>query len=130
MPEALIQKVDCIRLCVDDIETGLIFYRDRLGLSLVWRTKDQVGLKMGQSDTELVLHTERQNSEINLKVESAVEAAEKFHASGGRIIVPPFDVQIGKAAVVQDPWENTYVLIDSTKGLLATDEKGNVIGNR
>jgi hypothetical protein len=44
--------------------------------------------------------------------------------------VPPFDIQIGRAVVVQDPWGNSYVLLDASKGLLATDENGRVIGNR
>jgi hypothetical protein len=57
------------------------------------------------------------------------EAVRHFEEIGGSIVVPPFDIQIGRWAVVRDPWGNTYVLLDITKGLLATDEQGNVIGN-
>jgi hypothetical protein len=31
--------------------------------------------------------------------------------------------------VVQDPWGNQIVLLDSSKGLLATDADGYIIGN-
>lgn len=42
----------------------------------------------------------------------------------------PFEIQIGRAAVVADPWGNTYVLLDTTKGLLETDNQGRVTGNQ
>lgn len=40
----------------------------------------------------------------------------------------PFDIQIGKCAVVKDPWDNQYVILDMSKGSFITDEKGNIIG--
>ena len=52
-----------------------------------------------------------------------------IEAAGGKIVVPPFDIQIGRCVVVQDPWGNQFVLLDSSKGLLITDAEGNVIGN-
>jgi hypothetical protein len=45
-------------------------------------------------------------------------------------IVPPFDIQIGRCMVVQDPWGTQLVLLDASKGLLVTDAAGNVTGNR
>ena len=64
-----------------------------------------------------------------MKVESAEAAAVHFEEAGGKIIVPPFDIQIGRAVVVEDPWGNPFVLLDASKGLLVTDADGNVIGN-
>jgi len=64
-----------------------------------------------------------------LKVHSVDVAAVRFEAAGGKIVVPPFDIQIGRCVVVQDPWGNQFVLLDSSKGLLITDAEGNVIGN-
>lgn len=130
MPAPLIQKVDCIRLYVSDLESGLAFYRDQLGLALIWRTEQAVGLRLPDDETEIVLHTERQAPEINLKVERAEEAAARFEAAGGKVVVPPFDIQIGRCVVVYDPWGNELVLLDSTKGWLETDTEGNVIGNK
>ena len=127
--QPLVQKVDCVRLYVPDLEAGLAFYRDQLGHELVWRTGEAAGLRLGESDTEIVLHTEPGQPEIDLTVESADEAAVRFEAAGGKVVVPPFDIQIGRAVVVQDPWGNQVVLLDSSKGLLVTDAEGNVIGN-
>ena len=76
-----------------------------------------------------MLHTEPGEPEIDLKVDSADEAAIRFEEAGGKVVVPPFDIQIGRAVVVQDPWGNQVVLLDSSKGLLDTDAEGNVIGN-
>lgn len=40
----------------------------------------------------------------------------------------PFDIQIGKCVVVKDPWENLFVILDSSKDKLKTDDNGKVIG--
>jgi lactoylglutathione lyase len=128
-PEPLVRKIDCIRLYVPDLDAGLAFYRDQLGHALIWRTPDAVGLRLPESDAEIVLHTERAAPEIDLKVEAADAAARRFEAAGGRVVVPPFDIQIGRAAVVEDPWGNRFVLLDTSKGLLVTDAAGNVVGN-
>ena len=129
-PEPLMRKVDCIRLYVPDLEAGLSYYRDRLGHELIWRTENQVGLRMPDSDAEIVLHTDPQEPEIDMRVDSADAAAGRVAEAGGRIVVPPFDIQIGRCVVVQDPWGNQLVLLDTSKGLLVTDEDGNVVGTR
>ena len=128
-PIALIRKVDCIRLYVPDLEAGLAFYRDRLGHELIWRTATTAGLRLPETDTELVIQTEEQRQEIDFLVDSAEAAAGLIKQSGGKVIVPPFDIQIGLCVVVEDPWGNPLVLLDASKGFLETDANGNVIGN-
>ncbi|HEX6033814.1 MAG TPA: VOC family protein [Anaerolineales bacterium] len=125
----IIRKVDCIRLYVPDLEAGLSFYRDRLGHSLIWRTKTAAGLRLPESEAELVLQTEDQRQEVDFLVNSADEAAALVEQAGGKVIVPPFDIQIGRCVVLEDPWGNPLVLLDTSKGLLKTDADGNVIGN-
>jgi lactoylglutathione lyase len=125
----LIQKVDCVQFHVADLEAGLAFYRDRLGHELIWRTETAAGLRLPESEAEIVIQTERQGPETDLLVESADEAARLIEQAGGRIIVPPFDIQIGRCVVVADPWGNTLVLLDGSKGMLQTDADRNVIGN-
>ena len=71
---ALIRKVDCVRLYVPDLEAGLAFYRDRLGHSLIWRTETAAGLRLPESDAELVLQTKDQRQEVDFLVNSADEA--------------------------------------------------------
>ena len=123
-----IRKVDALQIPVPDLEAGLAFYRDRLGHDLIWRTPTAAGLRMPDTDAELVLQTERPELEVNLLVESATAAATAIVAAGGSIAVPVFDIQIGKCVVVHDPWGNPLVLLDMSKGSLVTDADGNVTG--
>ena len=127
--EPLVRKVDCVRFYVSNLETGLAFYRDELGHELVWRTDSAVGLRMAHSDAEIVLQTERKEQETDLMVDSADSAAISFERAGGKVVVPPFDIAIGRCVVVQDPWGSSLVLLDASKGTLATDDSGTVIGN-
>jgi len=125
----LLRKVDCVRLYVPDLEAGLAFYRDKLGHELIWRTATAAGLRLPETDAELVIQSEEQRQEVDFLVDSAEAAAEMMERAGGRIIVPPFDIQIGRCVVVEDPWGNPLVLLDTSKGLLTTDSEGNVTGN-
>lgn len=86
-----------------------------MSYELVWRTDQAIGLRLSGSTKEIVLHTDT--------------AAAQFEAAGGKIVVRPFDVQIGRAAVVEDTWGNQYVLLDASKGMLVTDATSNVVGN-
>lgn len=55
-------------------------------------------------------------------------AAEAFAANGGRVLIGPMDIPIGRLAIVEDPFGNRLVLLDSTKGTYDTDESGAVTG--
>lgn len=125
----MFQKIDCVRIRVPDIETALEFYQQKLGLKLAWRRgSSEAGLKMQDSDTELVLVSQSlEREETDLLVESADRAADRFKQYGGRIVVPPFDIAIGRCSVVEDPWENQFVILDMSKGPLKTDAQRNVI---
>ena len=39
-------------------------------------------------------------------------------------MVGPFDIPIGRCAVVADPWGSRLVLLDTSKGRLVTGEDG------
>jgi predicted enzyme related to lactoylglutathione lyase len=127
--QPLIRKVDCVRLYVPDLESGLDFYRDILGHELIWRTATAAGLRLPETDAELVLQSEEQRQETDFLVDSADEAAKRIEQAGGKVIVPPFDIQIGRCVVVEDPWGNPLVLLDTSKGLLKTNDEGYVVGN-
>ncbi|MBN1438541.1 MAG: VOC family protein [Anaerolineales bacterium] len=124
----LLQKPDCVRLPVPDLESGLSFYRDRLGRQLLWRTEDSAALRLPDSDCELLLFTRGPDEALDWRVDSADRAADSFAATGGSIAMPPFDIPVGRAAVVRDPWGNTLVLLDLSKGTFVTDAEGNVTG--
>ena len=126
MTEPLLEKVDCIMLRVADVDAALRFYRDQLGQELVWRHGgDCAAVRLGES--ELLLNAKCKEPEVDIEVDSAVAAAERFVQAGGRVVAGPFDIRIGKCVVVNDPWGNRLVLLDTTKGLLRTDEQGNVV---
>lgn len=114
---------------VPSLDAGLAFYRDALGHELIWRDSSlgQAGLKLRGSTTELVLST-RLGYEPDWKVASVDEAAEVFRSQGGRVVTEPFDIPIGRLAVVEDPFGNRLVLLDSSKGTYVTDDAGEVTG--
>ena len=126
--QSLFKRIDCVRLPVSDLESGLAFYQDRIGLELIWVTEESAGLKMPEDDSEIVLYTESRGEEIDILVDSADDAARSFESAGGEVVVQPFDIRIGRCAVVKDPWGNELVLLDNSKGRLVTDEGFNVVG--
>jgi predicted enzyme related to lactoylglutathione lyase len=123
----LFQKIDCLRLPVADLEAGLRFYRDQLGHELIWRTATSVGMRLPDSNAELVIHTEGGPNETDLMVDAVDDAVAQIVAAGGRVLEPAFDIAIGRCAVVADPFGNVLVVLDQSKGLLVTDDAGNVI---
>ena len=122
----LLRKVDCVQLPVPDLEAGLAFYRDRLGHELVWRTETAAGLRLG--DSELVLQIQRPQPEVDYLVDSVDQAATHFTQAGGRVVVEPFDIPVGRVAVIADPFGNPLTILDLTRGRYLTDSDGNVTG--
>jgi catechol 2,3-dioxygenase-like lactoylglutathione lyase family enzyme len=59
----LIRKIDCLQLPVGDLEAGVAFY-ERLGHEVLWRRPNQVGLRLPDTDAELVLQTERPDARV------------------------------------------------------------------
>ncbi len=124
----MFRKVDCLLLRIPSLEEALSFYRDRLGLALAWRRgNESAGLRMRDSDSELVVVEEPGSPETDLLVDSADEACRTFETAGGTVVRPPFDIPIGRCAVVRDPWGNSLVLLDMSKGPLRVDRNGNVV---
>ncbi len=124
----LFRAIDALEVEVPSLDDGLAFYRDRLGHELIWRTETSAGLRLPESGTELVLQAARPGMFVDILVDSADAAAERFAAAGGRVVSGPFDIAIGRCVVVEDPWGNRLVLLDTSNGLYVTDDHGNVIG--
>lgn len=125
--EPLFDSVDCIHLHVTDIDKGLEFYKNALGLSLLWRTPTACGLGMKNGTTEIVISTEDLLM-VDMKVGRVEDALPRFIEAGGEIAEGPFDIDVGKCAVVVDPWGNKYCLLDTSKGTYDTDSTGAVTG--
>ncbi len=116
----MFKKVVCVLFRVPDLEKALPFYRDRLHHKLACRRGNTAaGLRMDESETEIVLMEEKGRSmEVDLLVESADAAVRDFEKAGGHEVEGPFD-PIGRCAVVKDPWNNVLVILDTSKGLLS-----------
>ena len=128
MPEPLIRNIDSIHLKVSDLDAGIDFYCGELGQELVWRTDDAAGIAVGNSGSEVVLETDPKQPVIDLLVDSADDAVRRFVDADGSLLHGPFEIPVGRAAVVADPWGNQCVLLDLSKGTFATDAQKNVIG--
>ena len=129
-PEPVFRKLDCLSLPVDDLDAAIAFY-GRLGHPLLWRDGGKAaGLRLPDSDGELVLHTDRRPAETCLLVASLPEALARLTAEGAALAFGPIDIPVGRYAQVRDPFGNVLAVLDFSKGLLATDAAGNVIGNQ
>lgn len=128
MKKPLFEYVDCIRLYVPDLQKGMEYYCNSMELKLIWRTDSAIGLGMKEGVTEIVIQNEHSFQEIDIKVDSVADAIIEIEKAGGQIVSGPFDIKIGKCAVIKDPWNNQYVILDSTKGTFITDDNGNIIG--
>jgi predicted enzyme related to lactoylglutathione lyase len=102
-----------------------------LARELRWRNDQigQAGLRMPGSDTEIVLTT-RRKYEPNWLVSSADDAALAIQEAGGRVVTGPFDIPVGRVAVVADPFGNVLVRVGLPKGRYVTDRTGHVTGVR
>jgi predicted enzyme related to lactoylglutathione lyase len=124
----LFRRVDAIEIPVPTLEAGLTYYRDRLGQALIWRTDTAAGLRMADSETEIVLQSDGRDGAVDILVASADDAAAAVVGAGGRVIAEPFDIPIGRCAVVEDPWGNRLILLDARNGTYETDHDGHIVG--
>jgi predicted enzyme related to lactoylglutathione lyase len=123
-----LRKVDCVQIPVPTLDDGLAFYRDRLGHELIWRSETAAGLRLAGSDTEIVLQTERLQPEVDFLVDEIDQAVAELTRAGGTVLVEPFDIPVGRVAVVVDPFGNPLTILDLSKGRYVTDADGNVTG--
>ena len=123
----LFRKLDNHMLRVADLDAAIALYRDRLGHRVLWRSDEAVGFALPDTDAELVAHLNI-GPETDILVEDVDDAIAVFLRAGGEALQRPFDIAIGRCARVRDPFGNELVLLDQSKGALATDQEGRVIG--
>jgi len=117
MSAPLLRKADRIRLAVDDLAAAIDFYQ-RPGYDLIWRRPTAAGLRLPESDAELVVRTEELGVEVDLLVDDAEQAAEQFVSAGGTLVSGRHEIEIGRCVMVADPWGNTLTLLDMSHGPL------------
>jgi predicted enzyme related to lactoylglutathione lyase len=100
-----------------------------LGHELVWRNDavGQVGLRLPESQAELVLSTNLEYA-VNWLVASVSEAVETIVEAGGKVILEPTQIPVGRLAVVNDLFGNALVLLDLSAGRYVTDVDGRILG--
>jgi lactoylglutathione lyase len=105
-------------LRVDDLETAAQYYADVFGLKRLWQDADSIGMGMPETDAEIVLHTMDIPKDVSVHylVDDVVAAVDELRQKGCTIRVEPFDVVIGKCAVLIDPFGNVLTILDMTKG--------------
>jgi lactoylglutathione lyase len=90
------------------------------GLRPKWSGKGAVGRVFPETDAEIVPHRETTIPPSVIDhylVDDVVVAAAHYAAEGCLIIVAPFDITIGKCAVLRDPFGARLCILDTTKGL-------------
>ena len=123
----LFRKLDNHMLRVDDVDAAISFYRDGLNHPLIWRDDRAAAFALPETDAELVVHLDI-GPETDILVHDVDCAVATFVKAGGDVLQMPFDIPIGRCARVRDPFGNTLVLLDQSKGKLKTDSVGKVIG--
>jgi lactoylglutathione lyase len=61
---------------------------------------------------------------IMIQVDDVVAAVAHYTAQGCLVLVAPFDITIGKCAVIRDPFGTRLCILDITKGLRSLNLAG------
>ena len=115
----MLRKIDCIMIRVGDVEAAAAYYARVFGLRPRWSADGAVGLGLPETDAEVVLHHDQaipSSAEVYYLVDDVVAAVAHVAAQGCQILVPPFDITIGKCAVISDPFGTRLCILDMTKG--------------
>ena len=115
----MFKKIDCVMIRVDDVAAGESFYAGVFGLRPLWREAGSVGMGMPETDAEIVLHNNAEipnKVEVHYLVDDVVAEVKSYAEKGCHVLVPPFDVLIGKCAVIQNPFATTICILDLTSG--------------
>ncbi|GAA0466441.1 hypothetical protein Ade02nite_46640 [Paractinoplanes deccanensis] len=110
----MLRKIDCVMVTVPDLEAGAAFYTETFGLRRLWQDEKSIGLGMAETDAEIVLHTALLDVSVHYLVDD-VDAAVRGYP--GRVRTAPFDIAVGRCAVVEDPFGNAVGILDLRKGL-------------
>jgi predicted enzyme related to lactoylglutathione lyase len=115
----MLRKIDCVMIRVDDVDAAAAFCTTVFGMRQIWRDNTAVGLAFPETDAEVVLHSDQgipSKVEVHYLVDDVVSAVQIFEQHGCRVREAPFDIPIGKCAVIEDPFGTTLCILDMTKG--------------
>lgn len=115
----MFKKIDCVMIRVDDVAAAVKFYRAVFGMKPLWSDNGATGLGFPETDAEIVLHSNADiphKVEVHYMVDDVVAAVNTFAEKGCRVLVAPFDILIGKCAVISDPFGTAICILDATSG--------------
>ncbi len=117
----MLRKIDCVMIRVPDVKAAMTYYAEVFGLQPVWWSAQAAGLVFPESDAEIVVHCQPDipsNVEVHYLVDDVFVAVQTYMAKGCQLLVAPFDIAIGKCAVIEDPFGTRLCILDMTKGSL------------
>jgi predicted enzyme related to lactoylglutathione lyase len=114
----VLRKIDCVMVQVDDLEIAAEFYSRVFGLRRLWHDESSIGMGMPETDAEVVLHTmnlPRERS-VHYLVDDVLATVLTYQQQGCIVREPPFDVAVGKCAVLEDLFGNVLCILDMSNG--------------
>jgi catechol 2,3-dioxygenase-like lactoylglutathione lyase family enzyme len=112
----VLRKVDRILVRVESLEAAVRYYRDVVGLKLLKQDPRLASFRLGDGDTELVLHNDADlpDQATYYLVDSVKELFERREELKLKFAGPPTPVSRGFRATVKDPFGNVLLLLDRT----------------
>ena len=114
----MLKKVDRILLRVESLDAAVRYYRDVMGLKLVKQDQRLASFKLGDGETELVVHCEADlpDQAMYYLVESVKDLYRRREELKLKFTAPPTPVSKGYRATVKDPFGNVMLLLDRSAG--------------
>jgi predicted enzyme related to lactoylglutathione lyase len=114
----VLKKIDCVMVKVSDLGTAAEFYQRVFGLTPLWSDATSVGMGMPDTDAELVLHTREIAADraVTYLVDDVEVAVRSARAADCGVLEEPFDIAVGRCAVLQDPFGNPVCILDLSTG--------------
>jgi lactoylglutathione lyase len=113
----MLRKIDCVMVRIADLDSAARFYTEVFGLRELWRDASSVAMGMPETDAEIVLHTIDlpDDAGVHYLVDDVPAAVEAYAERGCVVRTPPFDVAIGRCAVLEDPFGNAVYILDLSR---------------
>jgi catechol 2,3-dioxygenase-like lactoylglutathione lyase family enzyme len=110
----VLKKIDRILLRVESLDAAVRYYRDTLGLKLLKQDQRLASFRLGDEQTELVLHNDADlpDQATYYLVDNVKELYRRREELKLRFAGPPTPVSRGFRATVKDPFGNVLLLLD------------------
>jgi catechol 2,3-dioxygenase-like lactoylglutathione lyase family enzyme len=110
----VLKRVDRILVRVESLEAAVRYYRDVVGLKLVRQDPRLASFRLGDGETELVLHNDADlpDQATYYLVDSVKELWGRREELKLKFAGPPQPVSRGFRATVKDPFGNVLLLLD------------------